>query len=108
MNFANIMSKMKLIGAMLSSLMNQALNLIHLVDGFGVVARESSPDIFHATNKFNKKIMVFGGISKKYCTPLIAIKGSINADSYVEERIDDSGLILGMSEAYGPFQWTLM
>ena len=69
---------------------------------------ESSPDIFHATNKFNKKIMIFGGISKKYNTPLIALKGSINADSYVDECIDDSGLILGMNEAYGPFQWTLM
>ena len=53
-------------------------------------------------------LTTFGGISKKYCTPLIAIKGSINADSYVDECIDDSGLILGMNEAYGPFQWTLM
>lgn len=69
---------------------------------------ECSHDIYHATKKFNSKIMVFGGISKKYCTPLIAIKGSINADSYVDECIDDSGLILGMNEAYGPFQWTLM
>lgn len=47
--------------------------------------------------------MVFWGISKKFRTPLIAIKGSINSDSYVDECIDDSGLILGMNGAYGPF-----
>ena len=69
---------------------------------------ESSPDIFHATNKLNKKIMVFGGISKKYCTPLITIKGSINGDSNVDECIDDSGLISGMNKDDSPFQWTLM
>lgn len=69
---------------------------------------ESSPDIFHATNKYNKKVMIFGGISKKFRTPLIALDGSIFAESYIDECIDDSGLIPGMNEAYGPFQWTLM
>lgn len=69
---------------------------------------ETSPDVQYATSKHPKKIMIFGGISMQYCTPLIAIKGSINAVSYVDECIDDSGLIPNMNDIYGPFKWTLM
>lgn len=69
---------------------------------------ETSPDVQCSTSKFPKKIMIFGGISKQYCTPLIAIKGSINAESYVDDCIDGSGLIPSMNEIYGPFNWTLM
>lgn len=61
---------------------------------------ESSPDIFHPTNKYNKKIIIFGGISKKFRIPLIAIDLLIFAESLL--------LIPGMNEAYGPFQYTLM
>ena len=69
---------------------------------------EVTPDIFRATNKYPKKVMVFGGISKNYTTPLIAIKGSIDSEIYIDEYIDGSGLIVGMNETYGQFNWTLM
>lgn len=52
--------------------------------------------------------MIFGGISQNYCTPLIAIEGSINAESYVDEYIDGSGLIPSMNEICGHFQLVLM
>lgn len=69
---------------------------------------ETSPDVQCATKKFPKKVMIFGGISKNYCTPLIVINGSINAESYVDECIDGSGLIPSMNETYGHFKWVLM
>ena len=70
---------------------------------------EKSDNIYNATNKYNKKVMVFAGISKKFTTPLIAIiKGTIDADSYVDDCIDQSGLIPGMNDAYGHFGWVLM
>lgn len=69
---------------------------------------ENSPDVQHCTKKFNRKVMVFGGISRRYTTALIAIKGSIFTESYIDECIDDSGLIVGMNEIYGPFKWVLM
>lgn len=52
--------------------------------------------------------MIFEGIPKLYRTPLIAIDGSIFAKSFINECIDDYGLIPGKNEAYDPFQRTLM
>ncbi len=69
---------------------------------------ETSSDVYNATNKFNKKVMVFGGISYKYTTPLITIQGTIDANDYVDDCIDQSGLILGMNNAYGHMNWVLM
>ncbi|KAH0785104.1 Transposable element Tcb1 transposase [Histomonas meleagridis] len=64
--------------------------------------------IFVHTKKFPNKIMVFGGISYNYRTPLIAMEGTIDANRYVDDCIDGSGLIIGMNEAYGVGQWKLM
>lgn len=69
---------------------------------------ETSSDMYNATNKYNKKVMVFGGISLKYTTPLIVIQATIDSDSYVDDCIDQSGLIIGMDEAYGQMNWVLM
>lgn len=69
---------------------------------------EVTPDIELALTKYPKKIMIYGGISKKYTTPLIALEGSIDSARYMDDCIDGSGIIVGMNEAYSPFQWTLM
>lgn len=62
---------------------------------------EKSDSIYNATNKYNKKVIVFAGISKKYTNPMIAIiKATINVDAYVD---DQSDLIPGMNDAYGHF-----
>lgn len=52
--------------------------------------------------------MVFGGISKRLVTPLISIIGTIDSNDYVDDCIYQSGLIPGMNEAYGHFNWVLM
>ena len=40
--------------------------------------------------------MIFGGISKKYCTSLIAIRGSINVDSYADECIKSTNDMISL------------
>jgi hypothetical protein len=70
---------------------------------------ERGPDVELQTMKFGKKVMIFAGLSVGYKTPIIAItRGIIDGDSYVDECIDQSGLICDMNQLYGPFQWTLM
>ena len=69
---------------------------------------ETDPDVYYATHKYNKKVMVFGGISERYKTPLISICGTINALDYIDECIDATGLIPSMNQAYGPRNWCLM
>ena len=34
---------------------------------------ETDPDVYYATHKYNKKVMVFGGISERYKSPFISI-----------------------------------
>lgn len=61
---------------------------------------EKSNDVINEVSKFPKKLCVFGGISKKYQSPIILIRGTVDAITYVDECIDWSGLILGMTDAY--------
>ena len=64
--------------------------------------------IYSMKKKYPDKVMVFGGISWKYNTPLISLKGNINAEGYIENCIERSNLIAGMNAAYGVNQWKLM
>ena len=59
--------------------------------------------------KFPKKVMAYGGISKQYKTPLIIVERStIDAVSYIDDLIDQSGLIPDMNFIYGIKGWILM
>lgn len=62
----------------------------------------------HQTTKYIPKVMMFGGISYEWRTPLISIQGTIDSDVYIDECIDDSGLIPSMNEIYGPRNWSLL
>ena len=62
----------------------------------------------HETKK-KKKEMIFGGISKKRKTPLIIIeRDMVDANSYVDDLNDQSGLIPDMNFVYEIKGWTLM
>jgi transposase len=70
---------------------------------------ERNTDLLNPTPKFCKKVLIFGGISHRYKTKLILIeKGTVDSVVYQDECIDQSNLILGMNEAYGIWNWTLM
>ena len=43
--------------------------------------------IYSMKKKYPGKVMVFGGISWKYNTPLISLKGNINAEGYIKQKI---------------------
>jgi hypothetical protein len=59
--------------------------------------------------KFPGKLLVFAGISLLYQTPLIIIRrGTVDTETYIDDCIDATGLILGMNAAYGRMTWTLM
>jgi len=68
---------------------------------------DDNPLIYNESSKFPTKVMVFGGISKLWRTPLISIEGTVDANTYVDECIDGTGLIPAMNEAYGARQWSL-
>jgi hypothetical protein len=51
---------------------------------------------------------MFGGISQQWKSPLIAVDHTIDAISYCDDCIDDSGLIPGMNEVYGIKNWFLV
>jgi hypothetical protein len=47
--------------------------------------------------------MVFGGIAKDYKSALIvAESGTANAESHVDDFVDQSGIISDMNQRYGP------
>jgi hypothetical protein len=51
--------------------------------------------------------MVFAGISKEYKSALIAIEpGTVNAESSVDDFVDQSGIIQDRNARYGPQQGT--
>jgi hypothetical protein len=70
---------------------------------------EKWQDVRIATKKFGQKVMVFGGFCATWQTALIAMEhGTVDSEVYIEELIDQSGLIAGMNEQFGIQQWTLM
>jgi hypothetical protein len=70
---------------------------------------EFSEDVQFKTPKFQKKILIFGGIAKRYKTPLIIIEsGTVDAITYIDDLFDQSGLIPDMNSIYGSFKWKLM
>ena len=62
----------------------------------------------HQTLKYTPKVMIFGGISYRWKSPLICIQGNINSDVYVVECIDQSGIIVEMNNHYGVRNWQLL
>ena len=54
------------------------------------------------------KVILFGGISTKYRTPLVSVVDNIDPNTYIDEFIDGSGLIPSMNDAYGANQWYLV
>jgi transposase len=71
--------------------------------------RSDSRDKVRCTHlKFPKKIMMFGGISKKWKSPLVAIDITIDSVAYCDECIDGTGLIPGMIEAYQGHDWFIV
>jgi hypothetical protein len=58
---------------------------------------------------FPPKVMVFRGISRDYKSALIITEsGTINAESYVDDFVDQSGIIPNMNQRYGAHEWTYM
>ena len=62
----------------------------------------------HQRNKYIPKIMLFGGISYRWKSPLVSVEGSINSEAYMDDCIDESGIIPEMNRIYGPKQWFLL
>ena len=60
------------------------------------------------TSKYTKKVMLFGGISAKWKSPLISIDQSVDSIYYVDEFIDNAGIIPEMNSAYGYNNWFLV
>ena len=52
---------------------------------------DDNPLIYNESSKFPTKVMVFGGISKLWRTPLISIEGTVDANTYVDECIEETG-----------------
>ena len=70
---------------------------------------EHTKDVLVHEKKFNEKILVFGGISRSYKTNLIVLQnGTVDAITYIDDLIDESGLIPSMNEVYGVKKWVLM
>jgi hypothetical protein len=66
------------------------------------------PEVTCFKSKFPKHLMMFGGISRLVKTPLILVEGNIDAIEYIDQCIDNSGLIPEMNEAYGINKWFLV
>lgn len=62
----------------------------------------------HRTPKYIKKVMMFGGISTKWKTPLITIDQTVDSINYIDEFIDNAGVIPEMNEKYGYRNWFLV
>ena len=58
--------------------------------------------------KYLKKVMLFGGISTKWKSPLISIDQSVDAINYVDEFVDNAGIIPEMNKHYGYRNWFLV
>jgi transposase len=70
---------------------------------------ERGPDVQVQLNKFPKKLMVFAGFSMVYKSAIILIThGTVTAESYVDDLIDQSGLIPDLNNIYGARGWTFM
>jgi hypothetical protein len=70
---------------------------------------ETGPEVRWTKHKFPPKAMVFAGISKDEKFALIAIEsGTVNAESSVDDFVDQSGIIPDMNARYGAQQWTYM
>jgi hypothetical protein len=56
--------------------------------------------------KFSPKAMVFGGIAKDYKSAVIIAESStVNAESSVDDFLDQSGIIPDMNQRYGRHHW---
>jgi hypothetical protein len=64
--------------------------------------------VTHYQRKFPKRVLMFGGIAQHYKTPLITVEGTVDSVVYVDECIDESGIIPGMNNVYGPRGWFLV
>lgn len=65
-------------------------------------------EIIREKKKYTPKVMIFGGISYHWKTPLIIVKGNIDAEVYIDDCIDQSGLIPEMNRIYGAREWMLL
>lgn len=69
---------------------------------------ETDPAVFEKTEKFHQKVMIFGGFTKGYQTPLIAIDGTMSSETYIDECLDGTGCIFEMDKLHGKKQWYFM
>lgn len=69
---------------------------------------DTSPSVKCFRKKFPAKIMMFGGISRRWKTPLVSIRRTVNSRSYCTDCIGRTGLVQGMNAAYGAENWCLV
>ena len=69
---------------------------------------EIDPAVFHQRSRFPAKLLIFGGISKHWVTPVVFVEGIVDTISYMDDCIDETGLIPEMNRVYGNRAWTLM
>lgn len=62
----------------------------------------------HFKSKYVPKIIILGGIFYNWKTPLICIERNVNSTVYIDECIDQSGMIPEMNNIYGVKQWFLL
>lgn len=61
----------------------------------------------HRKNKYTPKVMIFGGISLNWKSPLISIQGNIDSKVYIDDCIDGAEIFPNMNCIYGNHQWYL-
>jgi hypothetical protein len=70
---------------------------------------EDCSAVYHLAQKYPTKVMVFGGIARDYKSALIVVEsGTVNAERYIDELLDQSGIIPDMNQKYGSRGWTFM
>ena len=67
----------------------------------------SKPTCLFVREKIPKKVLFFGGISRLWKSPLIAVFGTISGNVYADECIDGSGMIYEMDHVDGQRSWVL-
>jgi hypothetical protein len=70
---------------------------------------ETGPAVSWVKEKFPAKIMIFAGLALNSQSALIIVEsGTIDADSYVDDLVDQFGIIPEMNQRSGPHGWTGM
>jgi hypothetical protein len=67
----------------------------------GMLDREN---VYTDRQQFPMRIMVWGGITRNYKSPLMRVEGILNADGYIE-LVNASGVIAAMNSQFGLNAW---